>query len=259
MYLEEGPALIEQPDDQPRDVEDPEAESTTPDPVAAEPDVEPEEMPAPPPSGDEADDDLLGLDRRESIQAALVSAGEEITAMRLAQVVGAEGPGEVRRLVGEINARHDEAGRAFAIREVAGGFQIVTRSAFGRSLRKLHASRNETRLSPAALETLAVVAYRQPVLRAEVEEIRGVQSGEILRALMEKGLVRIMGRDESLGRPLLYGTTKIFLRHFGLRNLNDLPQAKLLRMPIGGRPEPPLSDEPTETAPDGSSQERPPV
>ena len=91
--------------------------------------------------------------------------------------------------------------------------------------------RDDLRLSAAARETLAIVAYRQPIMRAEVEAIRGVQCGEVLRQLMEKGLVRIAGRHDSLGRPVLYGTTKKFLLVFGLKSLKELPQAEQLRAP----------------------------
>jgi segregation and condensation protein B len=107
--------------------------------------------------------------------------------------------------------------------EVAGGMQLVTRSHIAPWLRRLFGEEEGLRLSVPALETLSVVSYCQPVLRAEVEAIRGVQCGEILRVLMERDLLRIVGRSEQLGRPLLYGTTKYFLQAFGLRRLEDLP------------------------------------
>ena len=112
---------------------------------------------------------------------------------------------------------------------MAGGFQLLTRPPFGPWLRRLLHTPVETRLSAPALETLAVVAYRQPVLRADIEAIRGVQCGDILRQLMDRDLVRIISRADDLGRPLLYGTTKRFLQIFGLRHLDELPQAAALR------------------------------
>jgi len=112
---------------------------------------------------------------------------------------------------------------------VAGGFQLMTRPKFVPWLRRLGSAPAEVRLSAPAMETLAVVAYRQPVLRADVEAIRGVQSGEVLRQLIERDLVRIVGRSEELGRPFLYGTTKQFLQVFGLRHLEELPRADVLR------------------------------
>jgi segregation and condensation protein B len=113
------------------------------------------------------------------------------------------------------------------VEEVAGGFQMMTRPKFAPWLRRLHAAPTEVRLSAPAMETLAVVAYRQPVLRAEIEAIRGVQSGEVLRQLIERDLVRIAGRSDELGRPFLYGTTKHFLQVFGLRHLDELPNQSL--------------------------------
>ncbi len=117
----------------------------------------------------------------------------------------------------------------FRVEEVAGGFQLMTRAKFAPWLRRLYPAAPEVRLSPPAMETLAVVAYRQPVLRAEIEAIRGVQSGEVLRQLIERDLVRIAGRSNELGRPFLYGTTKQFLQVFGLRHLDELPRADVLR------------------------------
>jgi segregation and condensation protein B len=114
------------------------------------------------------------------------------------------------------------------VEEVAGGFQLLTRPKFAPWLRRLHSLPVEVRLSAPALETLAVVAYRQPLLRAQIEAIRGVQCGEILRQLIERGLVRIFGRSEELGRPLLYATTARFLQVFGLRHIEDLPKGEFL-------------------------------
>jgi segregation and condensation protein B len=111
----------------------------------------------------------------------------------------------------------------------------LTRPEYHPWLARLRRASNEMRLSAAARETLAIVAYRQPITRADVEAIRGVQSADMLHQLMEKGLVRITGRDESLGRPVLYGTTKKFLQLFGLRSLRDLPQAEELVDPARKR------------------------
>jgi len=136
---------------------------------------------------------------------------------------------EARTLIGRLNELYDEAGRAFRVEEVAGGYQLLTRAKFASWLRRLGHVPAEVRLSAPALETLAVIAYRQPVLRAEIEAVRGVNSGEILRQLMERDLVRISGRSEELGRPYLYATTKRFLQVFGLISLDELPRAETLR------------------------------
>jgi segregation and condensation protein B len=115
------------------------------------------------------------------------------------------------------------------VEEVAGGFQLLTRPEFGKWLRRLQESPIKMRLSGPAMETMVVVAYCQPVLRVEIEAVRGVQCGEILRQLLERDLVRIVGRSDDLGRPFLYGTTRRFLQVFGLRHLDELPWAGQLR------------------------------
>jgi segregation and condensation protein B len=164
-------------------------------------------------------------------EAALFAADEPLTPRRLAQAAGLADAAEARRLVRRLRALYDEAGSAFQVEEVAGGYQLLTRPEFHPWLARLRRAGNELRLSSAARETLAIVAYRQPVARADVEAVRGVQCGDLLRLLMEKGLVRIAGRDDSLGRPVLYGTTKKFLQAFGLKALRDLPQAAELHPP----------------------------
>jgi segregation and condensation protein B len=159
----------------------------------------------------------------------LFLAREPLGSRKLARLAGLADGTEARTLVRALNRLYDEEGCAFRVVEVAGGFQLRTRAKFAPWLRRLHAAQGEVRLSAPALETLAVVAYRQPVLRADIEAIRGVQCGEILRQLMERDLVRIVGRSEELGRPLLYGTARHFLEVFGLRHLDELPR---LNQPI---------------------------
>jgi segregation and condensation protein B len=146
----------------------------------------------------------------------------------LAHFAGLADGTEARTLIRQLNQRYDEAGRAFRIEEVAGGFQLLTRPQFAPWLRRLEYIPAEVRLSAPAMETVAVVAYRQPVLRAEIEAIRGVSCGEILRQLLERDLVRIGGRSDELGRPYLYTTTKRFLKLFGLQSLEQLPRADVL-------------------------------
>jgi segregation and condensation protein B len=158
-----------------------------------------------------------------AVEAALFAADEPLAPRRLAQAAGLSDAGEARRLVRRLQALYEEDGSAFRVEEVAGGFQLLTRAEFHPWLARLRRAGNELRLSPAARETLAIIAYRQPIGRADVEAIRGVQSSEVLRQLMEKGLVRIAGRNDSLGRPVLYATTKKFLQAFGLKDLRDLP------------------------------------
>ncbi len=159
------------------------------------------------------------------VEAALMAADEPLTPRRLAQAAGLGEAAEARRLVGRLRELYDRDGTAFQVEEVAGGYQLLTRPEFHPWLVRLRRGGKDVRLSAAARETLAIIAYRQPITRADVEAVRGVQCDEVLRQLMEKGLVRITGRDDSLGRPMLYGTTKKFLQAFGLKSLRELPPA----------------------------------
>ncbi|MFO0827526.1 MAG: SMC-Scp complex subunit ScpB [Phycisphaerales bacterium] len=128
--------------------------------------------------------------------------------------------------IGQLNAAYEASQRAFRVEAIAGGWQMMTLPAFGPLLARLRGERQQSRLSQAAMETLAIVAYRQPILRADLESIRGVACGEVLKSLMDRRLVRIVGRAEEVGRPMLYGTTKEFLRIFGIANLGDLPAGR---------------------------------
>jgi segregation and condensation protein B len=188
----------------------------------------------------------LARDARAAlVEAALLAADEPLTARRLAEAAGLADGNEARRAVQRLAALYDMDGTAFQVEELAGGFQLLTRPEFHPWLARLRRSGAEVRLTPAARETLAIVAYRQPITRADVEAVRGVQSSEVLRLLMEKGLVRIAGRDDSLGRPVLYATTRKFLQLFGLKSLRDLPQAQELAEPKKGRTSPPtVAEEP---------------
>ncbi|KKK76351.1 hypothetical protein LCGC14_2864530, partial [marine sediment metagenome] len=150
--------------------------------------------------------------RLARLEAVLFLSGGPQGSRKLAELACLEDGTRARTLVGALNRLYDTQGSAFRVEEVAGGFQLMTRPKFAPWLRRLHNATVEVRLSAPTMETLAVVAYRQPVLRAEIEAVRGVQCGEILRQLIERDLVRIAGRSEELGRPFLYGTTKQFLQ-----------------------------------------------
>ena len=156
-------------------------------------------------------------DRNDADDTAAEPAGVEAGLSPVQQVRGA---------IGRLNAGYEATGRAFRIVQVAGGHQVMTQPEHGDVLARLRGDRQMSRLTPAALETLAIIAYRQPVLRADLEAIRGVACGEVLRGLLERRLVRIVGRAEELGRPMLYGTTKEFLQIFGLGSLKDLPKSE---------------------------------
>ena len=160
------------------------------------------------------------------LEALLLSTHHPLTAGRLAELMDLLATKPVRQAVKDLNAQYEESHRAFRIEQVAGGYQILTLPEFGDALKKLHQREIDAKLTKAALETLAIIAYKQPVLRADIEAIRGVACGETVRNLMEKRLVNIAGRAEEPGRPILYGTTKRFLEVFGLNGLKDLPQSE---------------------------------
>lgn len=163
-----------------------------------------------------------------AVEAALFLADEPLAARKIASVAGLSDAVSVRRLLKKLQAIYDADESAFQVEELAGGFQLLTRPRFHRWLATLRRASAEARLSAAARETLAVVAYRQPLTRADIEAIRGVRCDETLRLLMERGYVRIAGRDDSLGRPVLYATTKKFLQTHGFKSLKDLPRRTYL-------------------------------
>jgi segregation and condensation protein B len=162
------------------------------------------------------------------LEAALFLAREPLTTRRLAKLARLDDGTRARSLIKELRLLQDAAGSAFRVEQIAGGFQLLTRAPFGPWVRRLQDAAPGGRLSPAALETLAIVAYRQPTTRAEIEAIRGVGSEEMLRQLMERDFVAIGGRAEDLGRPNVYVTTRRFLAAFGLARLEDLPALAVL-------------------------------
>lgn len=204
---------------------------------AASTDGAPGPGPAPIPATDHADPstDADGVTPEEllphlpltaRVEAVLLTADRPLSDGRLAALLGLHGkgaPGRLRDAVEAINRSADDTGRAFRIERLAGGWRMLTRPEFGPLHLRQQRDRQQSRLSNSAIETLAIIAYRQPVLRAEIEAIRGVACGEVLRGLMERRLIRIAGRAEELGRPMLYGTTREFLKVFGLASLDDLP------------------------------------
>jgi segregation and condensation protein B len=167
-------------------------------------------------------------EQRRIVEALVVGAPEPLPAAQVAQIVPGLSAAEVSACIEELNAHYETEGHAFEIWEVAGGYQLRTRSVYAGYLQQLLRERT-LRLSRPALETLAVVAYKQPATRAEIEHVRGVDVGAVLRSLVERRLVRIAGHREVPGRPLLYATTRRFLEVFGLASLEDLPTLRELQ------------------------------
>jgi segregation and condensation protein B len=217
------------------------------------------------------------------IEALLFSAQKPLTARELASAIkgaGAEdeltpnefaktNEAEVAAALEQLKIEYIEQGRAFQLLEKAEGWQFGSDPAYARWVRQLFPAAKPQRLTPPSLETLAIVAYRQPITRADIEAVRGVAVDGVLQSLMERGLVKIAGRAEIPGRPLLYETTQFFLEHFGLKNLDELPNAEELRrryLPTAAPPPPPpqqpelgtLAGDSTETqSPPSSGAEAP--
>ncbi len=163
---------------------------------------------------------------KKVIEALLFASEKPIPPERMKDVIGDVAGGSVRALVDELNAEYKSSGRSFNIIEIAGGYQIATDPAYAPYIRKLYKTRREDRLSQPALETLAVIAYKQPATRADIEFVRGVNVDGVMKTLTERGLVKIVGRKDALGRPILYGTTREFLQYFGINSLTDLPSLR---------------------------------
>jgi len=179
--------------------------------------------------------------QKRIVEALVLGAPEPVTAQKIAEIVPGLETEDARALLAELGREYEEQGRAFEIWEVAGGYQLRTRAEYASYLRLLHRER-PLRLSRAALETLAVVAYRQPVTRAEIEAVRGVEVDAVLKSLLDRQLLRIAGHREVPGRPMLYATTRRFLEVFGLGRLDDLPtlrEMEELLAPGADEPGPP--------------------
>jgi segregation and condensation protein B len=182
------------------------------------------------------------------LEAALFVAPEALSTRKLAQFALLADVAETRTLIDRLNEEYDRAGSTFRAERVATGYRLLTRPVFARWLNRLHRRQSQLQLSPPAMETLTIIAYRQPIKRVDVEAVRGVQSAEMIKQLMERGLVRIAGEEDTLGRPYLYGTTRQFLETFGLRTLDDLPRAKELRAQPASEQEEADAAEPRDTA-----------
>lgn len=174
----------------------------------------------------------LEPDRLAILEALLFVAEEPLPLAKLQEILADAAPAETHAALRDLADRLENEGRGLMVQEVAGGFRLTTRPDVHAWIQKLQQVK-PTRLSRAALETLAIIAYRQPVTRAEIEAIRGVAVDGVLRTLLERELVRMMGRKAEAGRPMLYGTSQQFLEHFGLRELGDLPTLREINELIG--------------------------
>ena len=166
------------------------------------------------------------------LEAALFASGRPIPVDELAALDAEASPAAIQSALEEIREHYDVEGHGVELTELGGGWQILTRAEYTEAIERAQLAKRPQRFSAAALETLALIAYRQPIGRAEIEEIRGVGVGSVLKSLHERGLVDVVGRAEGIGRPLLYGTTPLFLEHFALRHLEELPRADELAVAL---------------------------
>lgn len=178
---------------------------------------------------------LISLDRptpaeRLAVGLGLLPAPEGDDAPPPDKALVAIADQQIEMLVAELNKQFEATSRSFRVELLAGGYRVMTLPAFAQTLATFHKRQTSAKLSRPAVETLAIIAYKQPITRAELESIRGVSCGEVLKTLLEKRLVTIKGRAEELGRPMLYGTTTQFLNHFGLASIKDLPAPTELKL-----------------------------
>lgn len=162
-------------------------------------------------------------DAKQIVENLLFITDRPLKPSRIAEVVETVNAKRVLELIQELAKEYEDTGRSIRILEIGGGYQMCTKPEYGRWVRRLYNEKMTTRLSNAALETLAIIAYKQPVTRAEMEMIRGVDVAAPLDRLLERGLVRVLGKRDTIGRPMVYGTTDEFLRLFGLNKISELP------------------------------------
>lgn len=176
---------------------------------------------------DQAPEDILPQPRADELpavlEALLFAATSPLTIKRLELLTGGVDAQLVEAALGDLRQRYESRTSGLLLMEVAGGFQLATRPEVADWVLALHKHRKKNPISPAVMETLAIIAYKQPLVRAEVEAIRGVDCGGVMRALQDAGLIEVIGHKEVVGRPSLYGTTENFLKTFGLKNLEELP------------------------------------
>ena len=170
------------------------------------------------------------------LEAALFASARPVPAEELAALDPEATSADVDAALLELRDHYEADGHGVELAELAGGWQILTRAEYTEAIERAQLAARPQRLSAAALETLAIIAYRQPIGRADIEEIRGVAVGGVLKSLHERGLIDVVGRSEGVGRPLLYGTTPLFLEHFALRHLEELPRADELAVALRAQP-----------------------
>lgn len=166
------------------------------------------------------------LDNIQIIEALLFASDSPISAKKIKEIIAEISIPDIKKIISQINDNYLSSNSPLQIIEIAEGYQIVTRKEYASWVARLFQSRSSQRLTKKSLETLAIVAYKQPITKLEIENIRGVNSDAVIRTLIERNLITVVGREKAPGTPLLYGTTKFFMEFFGLQNLDHLPKLK---------------------------------
>jgi len=175
------------------------------------------------PSNDGAVQAIAERELRGIVESLLFVSPEPLSVQRLVAIMGDVTKADVAQALRGLGEELEQEGRGVRLVEIAGGFRLVTKQEYATWIKRLDKTKSAAKLSRSALESLAIIAYKQPIVRSEIEEIRGVETSGVVRTLLERKLVRIVGRKEVPGRPIMYGTTKFFLEHFGLNDLTQLP------------------------------------
>lgn len=170
------------------------------------------------------------MNDKSIVEALLFVSNEPLSKDQLKEVLKGISRDKLERIVGELNQEYVQSGRSFQIEEIAGGWQMRTKPEFSSWIRELLNVQHRESLSGPALETLAIIAYKQPITKPEIESIRGVNADYIVNSLLERGLIRVLGRKDVVGKPFLYGTSPEFLKHFGLSEIKDLPEVEELKL-----------------------------
>jgi len=169
----------------------------------------------------------LKIDKLKTIAEALIFASDEpLSVTQIKSILDDTTPGQIKKAIEKLNHEYRQTNRAIKIIHVAGGYEMVTRESYAQWVKELFKRRSTSRLSQAALETLSIIAFRQPIANTDISSIRGVSSSGVLKTLLERKLITISGRGEGPGRPLLYKTTKEFLRYFGINSIDELPKPR---------------------------------
>ena len=187
------------------------------------------------------------MDYRHLVEVLLFASPEPLTQARFNHIIQDENTVELAPIIDELSNEYEQYGKGLIIKKIGGGFQILSHGDYHIYIERMFKNTRKLQLSRPALEALSIIAYRQPVSKAEVESIRGVECGSVVNTLMERELITVKGRGKTVGRPLLFGTTQIFLESFGLEKTTDLPKLKELSELMGDNPDPVLVENDHET------------